>query len=209
MNPFPPRAFNVGELDVVFGKERLLQLAKRATFPFISSNLLDAETKKPIFPGHVIAQRDGKKVAFIGLSKARPQITGYYEARGMEVAESLASYKAELAKLPGDVDLVVLLMNDGVANAQTFARDLKREGGRVDLILSSNSNRLTRDPEWIDGVPILEPMSRGKYFGRVDVWAAGDGALNYANDIPGKIVTIEAYRRHWTTYLQARVGLHQ
>ena len=209
MNQFPPDVFNVGELDLAMGIERLQALEKKAKFPFISANLLDARTKKPIFAGAKIVERDGHKIAFIGLTKSRPMIKDYYEARGLEIRDSLEAYREQVDALPADVDLVVLLSNDGVGRVQTFLGDLESQKVRVDLVLVSNSNRLTQDPTWASGTPILEPMSRGKYFGRVDVWKAGTGPARYANDSPGDLAVAQDYKRLWGRYLQSRIGYYQ
>jgi hypothetical protein len=209
MNQFPPDVFNVGELDLAMGIARLQELEKKAKFPFISANLLDAKTKKPIFSGTKIIDRDGHKIAFIGLLKSRPKIKEYYEARGLEVRDSLEAYREQVEALPADVDLVVLLSNDGVGRVQTFLGDLESQKLRVDLVLVSNSNRLTREPTWASGTPILEPMSRGKYFGRVDVWKASDGAAKYSNDSPGDLTVAQDYKRLWGRYLQSRIGYYQ
>ena len=209
MNQFPPDVFNVGELDLAMGLGRLRELEKKAKFPFISANLVDAKSKKPIFPGHEVIERDGRKIAFIGIIKARPVIKGYYADRGVEVRDAITAYREQLEALPADVDLVVLLDNNGVGRTQTLLGELEGQKLRVDLALASNSNRLTRDPVWAGGTPILEPMSRGKYFGRVDIWKSEEGATRYSNDSPGDVAIAQDYKRLWGRYLQTRIGYYR
>ena len=205
LNVSPPDAVNIGELDLALGKEAFLGLKARARFPFISANLRDAKTKELLAPGHRIVERGDQKIAVIGLTKTRSQIKDYYAQRGVEVLEGKAAYMEEVKRLPEDVALVVLLTNDGVGRAQDMARALRAQSVRVDVMLVSNSNRLTRAPEWVEGVPVLEPMSRGKHIGRVDIWSDQKGALDYANDTPSVLESLESYRRMHGQYIQARV----
>ena len=62
---------------------------------------------------------------------------------------------------------------------------------------------------WAGGTPILEPMSRGKYFGRVDIWKSEEGATRYSNDSPGDVAIAQDYKRLWGRYLQTRIGYYR
>ncbi|MEG0306276.1 MAG: bifunctional metallophosphatase/5'-nucleotidase, partial [Oscillospiraceae bacterium] len=51
-----------------YNVETLNALAERAKFPFLSVNFVDATTKKPIYKPYIIEERDGVKIAFVGVS---------------------------------------------------------------------------------------------------------------------------------------------
>ncbi|MFU8806066.1 MAG: hypothetical protein ACNA8W_19800, partial [Bradymonadaceae bacterium] len=105
----PPDVFSVGHEDVVMGREKLELLAKDAKFPFLSANLHGEDG--PLFEGHRIAERDGVRVAFIGLTG---EDEAYFKERELSVKDGLEAYKSELAKIEGDLDLVILLSNLGM-----------------------------------------------------------------------------------------------
>ncbi len=204
MNLRPPDVMNVGEYDLSLGVEVLEKLAKRAKFPMISANLRKKGEQKLLFPAHLVVEKaGGQKIAFIGLTKQRARVLDYYKQQGVEVDEAKAAYKREVAALPEDVDVVVMLNNEGVPATQALIKELEAEGVRVDMAFVSNSNLMTKKPRWTMGVPVLEPMSRGKHLGRVDVWRKGDEPLAFMNNTPSTILKLDQYRRAWQKYLQA------
>ncbi len=60
-------AMGVGDDDLALGRDFLVELSKKATFPFLSSNLLDAETKRPLFQPYLIQERNGLRVGVFSL----------------------------------------------------------------------------------------------------------------------------------------------
>lgn len=209
LNVSAPDVANVGELDLALGVDVLEKLLKEAKFPFISANLKKKGAAELLLPGHKVVERDGMKVAFIGLIKERPRYQDFYVGNGVEVSAPLPAYRAQLEQLPGDIDLVVLLSNEGVPATQSLIEALRKEKLRVDAAITSNSNRLTSRPEWAEGVPVVEPMSRGKYLGRLDVWLRGEGEAQFMNDVPSELSALENYRMAWRAYLQAKLALAQ
>jgi hypothetical protein len=199
----PPDVVNVGEIDLVLGLDAYKELVSGAKFPVISANLYDAEGERP-FEGHHVVSRGGKKVAFIGLLKPKSRVHEYYKTRTIDVRPPKEAYLEELEKLPDDVDLVVLLSNLGMNDSTALVETLREEGARIDAGVVSNTNRLTRTPVWAGGVPLVEPLSRGKYFGRLDIRLGDKPGVSYANahDDPSEVV--QDYRRAWSAYFGAR-----
>ncbi|MEG0019954.1 MAG: bifunctional UDP-sugar hydrolase/5'-nucleotidase [Oscillospiraceae bacterium] len=68
MNELGYSASAVGNHEFDYNVETLNALAERAKFPFLSVNFVDATTKNPIFKPYVIEERDGVKIAFVGVS---------------------------------------------------------------------------------------------------------------------------------------------
>lgn len=204
LNASPPDVVNLGEVDLAMGWADVERLHEKATFPIISANLVRVDDGERPFAGHVVVERGAHKVAFIGVIKETPREPKYYAERGLRVEPPAQAYLREVAEIGADVDAVVLLSNEGMDRTEDLVRAIRKEDGRVDAALVSNSNRLIRRPEWVDGVPVLEPMSRGKYFGRVDIWRTGEGPLDYANDAPALVRALTTYQRAFQRYLQTR-----
>ncbi|QDG49258.1 hypothetical protein FIV42_00425 [Persicimonas caeni] len=198
-----PDVVNVGELDLVFGLDTYRDYVAKASFPVVSANLYTKEGERP-FDGHQVVSRDGKKVAFVGLLKPKSRVHEYYKKRELDVRDPQKAYVDELAKLPDDVDLVVMLSNLGMNDTTDLVETLVEEGARVDAAVVSNTNRLTRSPEWAAGVPVVEPLSRGKYFGRLDLRLGEEPGVAYANAVEDPRKVVQDYRRAWSSYFSAR-----
>lgn len=198
-----PDVANVGEIDLVFGLDTYRDYVAKASFPVISANLYTEGGERP-FDGHKVVSRDGKKVAFVGLLKPKSRVHEYYKKRKLDVRDPHKAYVEELSTLPEDVDLVVMLSNLGVKDTAELVEGLEGEGARVDAAIVSNTNRLTRSPEWAAGVPIVEPLSRGKYFGRLDVRLGDEAGVSYANAMEDPRKVVQEYRRAWSSYFNAR-----
>ena len=63
-------ALNLGDTDIGLGVEYLRNLQKRVKFPFLSANLKDRKTGKPLFNPYLIKDVGGAKVGIIGLLTA-------------------------------------------------------------------------------------------------------------------------------------------
>ncbi len=203
LNERAPDVFNIGELDLSMGLGTLEELAKKATFPFISANLKRASDDSFPFKGHVVVERHGQKIAFIGLTKSRARVSDFHKQQGVKVAEPFVSYQREIANVPQDVDMVVLLNNNGMEETEALVKKLKAAKLRVDAAIVSNSNRMTADPRWTGGVPVVEPLSRGKKLGRMDLFLRGDGPPHYMNETASKMALFVEYRGAWQGYLNA------
>ncbi|MFP4599814.1 MAG: hypothetical protein ACLFVJ_16265 [Persicimonas sp.] len=204
----PPDVLNVGEIDLALGLDTYKEIVSEKKLPVISANLYDSDGKQA-FEGHRVVERDGKKVALIGLLKDNPRVEDYYETRDVQVKSAADAYRSEAEKLGEDVDLVVMLSNLGTSRTaelieQIRGEDHKRSGARIDAAIVSNTNRLTRKPQWAAGVPIVEPLSRGKYFGRLDLMLGDQPGVSFANAVADPREIVQNYRRAWGSYFNAR-----
>lgn len=209
MNVSKPDVMAIGARELAVGVDGLMKLKAMAKFPMISANLADEQGKLLFAPSQVV-ERAGKKVAFIGLTRTRTRYAQFYKSKKLKLLDSQKAYADALAKLPADVDAVVLLSNDGMANSAKMIESFKQKKLRVDLAIVSGSNRLTKKPVWASGVPLVEPMSRGKYFGRVDMFQrAPVNRWQFANDTPDVFELLTDYSAAFKSYGQAQVGLLQ
>ena len=109
-------AMTVGDRDLAFGRETLLALAKRAKFPVISANLVDAASGERLLPDHVIVERAGLKIGILGLMSPsgaantvlnRPRVEGEPSWR---VSDPVVAAQAAVTALAREgADLVVAL----------------------------------------------------------------------------------------------------
>ncbi|MEG0689293.1 MAG: bifunctional UDP-sugar hydrolase/5'-nucleotidase [Hungatella sp.] len=57
-----------GNHEFDYGVEQLKALAKRAEFPYLSANFIEADSKKHIFAPYVMKEVSGVKIGFVGVS---------------------------------------------------------------------------------------------------------------------------------------------
>ena len=107
-------ALGIGDDDLTLGKDFLADLSKNASFPFISSNLVDKETGEPLFNAHVIKEAGGLRIGIFSL------VSPYFfsgesdpRTRGIAFREPLEETKSILGKIRPKTDLVVLLSHLG------------------------------------------------------------------------------------------------
>ena len=86
-----------------------------ARFPYVSANVVNAKTGKPILPPYVIKKIDGMPIAFIGaVLKATPTIvtpSGVAGVKFLDEAEAINHYIPELRKK--NVRAIVVLIHQG------------------------------------------------------------------------------------------------
>lgn len=111
-----------------------------ARFPYISANVVDAGTGKPILPAYVIKKIDGVPVAFIGaVLKGTPSIvtpSGVAGVKFLDEAEAINQYIPELRRKR--VHAIIVLIHQGgrqtTYNGPTQATAPAVTGDIVDII---------------------------------------------------------------------------
>ncbi len=129
-----------------------------ANFPYVSANVVDAQTGKPILPPYVVKKVRGMPIAFIGaVLKDTPTIvtpTGVAGVRFLDEADSINRYIPELRAQKVRA-IVVLIHQGGVQNSyQGTTRPsgvvsgeivdiVKRLDDEVDVVMSGHRHSFT------------------------------------------------------------------
>ncbi len=168
----------VGEYDLAMGLDVVKSLQKDAKFPFLSANLLDAKTNKPVFSPFEIVKQGKYVIAVVGITDDKPALPDYYSSKGLkaETAENA------LERIAGGVaaakpDFVVLLSNAGITRTQNIIAGVK-DKLPMHAAVVSNTGRQTFTPVWTSGVPMFESGTRGMTMGRADFHIV-DGAVAF------------------------------
>ncbi len=95
---------------------------KGAGFPYISANLMDKQSGKPLFAGYRIEQAHGAKIAFVGATLRN--VDAYVSARAMDGLYTVDEADAINALLPElkaqNVDAIVAVIHQGGATPERF-----------------------------------------------------------------------------------------
>lgn len=168
----PQRALGVdlaipGNWEVVYGAERMKELAQRTGYPWLATNVRDQATGKLVFEPTLVRDIGGVKVGFVGFTDPDVPIRqSPAYSKGLEFvgAESIAPYVKELREQKG-AELVVLVTHIGLARSVDLADTV--EG--IDVVLSGDTHERTPEPIFRKGVPVVEPGAFASFLGRLDV----------------------------------------
>ena len=125
---------NVGERDIRMGYPDFVRRTEGSAFQFISSNIVDRRTKKPIFDPHAVvevAAADGSRtvrVGVIGAVRFNPVfLKAGPDGGNIVITHPLEPVKRELAALKKKkVEVVVLLAALHKNDARSLAAELPR-----------------------------------------------------------------------------------
>jgi predicted CXXCH cytochrome family protein len=172
-------AVNVGELDLVLGLDYLKELEKKHSFPFVSTNLVDADNK-PVFERYVLKQVNGKTVAIMGLYGDTSEMAGKLaDITGgkLTVQDPIKAAEAVVAELAGKADYVIAMTHQIANRDWVIARRVKG----VHLVVGGHDRQKTPDPLVAGDALIVRAGEKGQYLGMLEV--ALDGSKEPANTL--------------------------
>ncbi len=161
---------NIGSNDFKGGADFLVEITKSSSVNFISANLYDKASDQLLFKPYHVMEKDGAKIAFIGLS----QSARFQSITNKNFVEEGNRY---ITKLKPDVDLIVLLVNvrdDNILNlSSSFAE--------ADYIFLSGSTKRTepRTLQSKEGALVYAGGIQGKHLSILDIRIKeSDNAIN-------------------------------
>lgn len=174
-------ALNIGEMDFALGLDFLKHLEKTAKFPFISSNLTDANNQ-PLFKRYVIKNVNGIRVGIFGLVSDRSEVTSSIKkiTKGsVLVQDALTSAENVMKELSGKADFVIALTHHGVGRDWVIARRIKG----VNVVIGGHDKQKIVEPHNADGILIMQAGDRGQNVGHLQVLFSRDGSKAYKNEM--------------------------
>jgi 2',3'-cyclic-nucleotide 2'-phosphodiesterase (5'-nucleotidase family) len=157
----------VGTRDLAAGVA-FLQHQEPAPLTWLSLNLVDPLSRKPLFPQVLFHQAGPLKVALLALTDHGP-LAGRTEAvLALPWQDVLPGVLAEIGT---QADFVVLLSNYPLAENRTIARN----HGAINLILQSGQVMGNLPPMVIHNALIAQTGPRGQYLGVLDLHWNGSG----------------------------------
>lgn len=158
-------AMGIGDDDLTLGKGFLLDISKKANFPFLSSNLHDEASGKLLFQSSLIKEFRGLRIGIFSLLSSE-LFTNLSDPRrrGLSIRSPLETAKAMVKELKPKTDLIILLSHLGYARDVELAQ--KVQG--INIIVGSHNGINLSYPPAVDTI-ILQAGSRGMFGGRLDL----------------------------------------
>jgi len=194
-------AMAIGDRDLSLGLETLKRLEKRAKFPFLSANVVDAETKNPVFSESLIVEVDGRKVGLFGL------LSNAYRTKANQESKfgfNVLSPPHVTGKVVAEVkekgaEIIVLL---GHLTLEECA-ELAEEFPEIDAILGSQSQKMKRYPDTVGNTYITDPYMKGKYLGILTLFIHPEEA-DYVFGDPGRKAALESQVKELEVRIDSR-----
>jgi 2',3'-cyclic-nucleotide 2'-phosphodiesterase (5'-nucleotidase family) len=159
------KALAVGQKDLLGGVPFLVDEAKKAQVPLVSTSLRAKDTGKPLFPTSLVFTHEGVKVALLATS-GLGDVPGVPNVTSLNAIEALS---AELPKLPAR-DLTVVVATGGYLEAMAIAEQLS---GKVDLVVQSGEYRGSAPPQRVRDAFVLASGDRGRALAVLTLGLAG------------------------------------
>lgn len=168
-------AFVPGNWEPAYGPDVFKATMARLNCPVVCFNLHDTETGHRIYPASVTLDRQGVKVAIVGItdigaSKRQPPA----DFRGMDTRrmEGLRAFVQDL-RAREKPDVVVALTHTGLS----IAREIARTTPEFDVVLSGHTHERTAWPILEGKVIVVEPGGFGSFLGRLDLIVKPGGGI--------------------------------
>jgi hypothetical protein len=112
-------AINIGAREAQFTAAQLRELKKISTTPILCANLVDKTTGQKIFDAYRIVERNGYRIALIGVVDPRPAQTS---GAGLGIGNMENAIEKSLGDIRGKADLIILLAFTDEATIGELAR---------------------------------------------------------------------------------------
>ena len=159
-------AMGVGDDDLTLGKEFLMEVSKKANFPFLSSNILDGESGKPVFQPYLLKERNGLRIGIFSLlSPDLFSAPSDSRLKGLILQNPIETAQGIVKEIQSKADLVILLSHLGYQKDVEFAQNVPG----VHLIVGGHTGINLSFPPVIKNTVILHSAPKGMYGGRLDL----------------------------------------
>ncbi|MCF7933588.1 MAG: 5'-nucleotidase C-terminal domain-containing protein [Spirochaetia bacterium] len=158
-----------GADDVAVGQDLFVKVGMESDFPWMAANAVDAKTGKPLTQPYTVIEKDGIKVAVLGMSS--PEIA---VPAGIELEDMVTTAKKWLPiiQVRENPDVIVGLFQTEGSKA---GLDVAQQVRGFDVIFAGQKTSLTRNP---DGKSIYVVGAQGdaKSVGTADITLSWDKA---------------------------------
>jgi len=169
-------AIGIGDDDLNQGKEFLLEISKKANFPFLSSNLFDEASGKILFQSSLIKEIYGLRIGIFSLLSP-DFFTDPSDPRrkGLNIHSPIETAQAMVKELKPKTDLIILLSHLGYAKDIEMAQTVQG----INIIVGGHSGINLIYPPVIKDTIILQTASRGMFGARLDLFFYNNEPIFY------------------------------
>ncbi len=187
---------NVGERDIRMGYAEFARRTADTPFQYISANIVDRKTKKPVFPPHAVVDAvssDGRsrvRVGVIGIVRYNPMFLKSGPNGNIVIAHPRERVEVEMEALrKKNVDVIVLLAGLNKTDAKVIAAQVPG----IDFVLGSYGGMVTSAEETAGDATILYCGNRGQRIGETRVFFTDEKK----QELKSRTNTLHLLTRHY------------
>jgi len=159
-------AIGIGDDDLSLGKKFLIELSKTSNVAFLSSNVIDEDSRKPLFQRYLIREVNGLKVGIFSLlSQDVFLIPSDPRKKGLIFRDPVETAQEMVRELGPQTDLIILLSHLGYPKDMELAQIISG----IHIIVGGHTGNHLSNPPVIKNTIVLQTASQGKYAGRLDL----------------------------------------
>jgi 2',3'-cyclic-nucleotide 2'-phosphodiesterase (5'-nucleotidase family) len=169
-------ALGVGDDDLSLAKDFLVEISKKANFPFLSSNVVDEGSGKLLFQPYLVKEVDGLRFGIFSLLAPETFLEptdlrkkGLILKPPTEVAQSMVK------ELQSKSDFIVLLSHLGYPKDVELAQTVSG----IHLIVGAHTGMNLVYPPVIKDTILLQTATKGMYVGKLDLTLQKNGGGFY------------------------------
>jgi 2',3'-cyclic-nucleotide 2'-phosphodiesterase (5'-nucleotidase family) len=169
-------ALGVGDDDLTLGKDFLVEISRKANFPFLSSNVVDEASGKLLFHPFLIKEVQGIRFGIFSLlgpesflGPTDPRKKGLILKPPTEVAQSMVK------ELQSKSDFIILLSHLGYPKDVELAQAVSG----IHLIVGAHTGMNLIYPPLIKDTILLQTAAKGMYAGKLDLQIQNPGGAFY------------------------------
>ncbi|MEW6355355.1 MAG: multiheme c-type cytochrome [Planctomycetota bacterium] len=161
-------ALNVGQREAALGRDDLVRMAAATKVPFVSANVVDAETRLPVVRPYIVRDVGGLRVGVTGILANDVERPG----PGLAALDPEMALLRLLPELKGRCDFLILAACTDFEGMGRLAEKLYE----VDVILGGTVREPTRQPPKVNQSILAAVADKGRMLGRLEICFDKNGA---------------------------------
>ncbi len=199
MNELGYEAMGLGNHDMEYGWDTLMQRRAAAFFPILCANLVYADSGKPALNTHFIIQKGGLRIALTSFAGPDwPYIVNAENIPGLRIADPIETARTLIPQLQAQADLIVLLGHQYPRDDQALTQAVPG----IHIVIGAHEHLKMTQAVQIGGALHVQAYQWGAYLGRLDVAVSQGRITSYAYNLIPLTADIPA-----DPDIQARTGV--
>lgn len=160
-----------GNWEVIYGKDKMLDIYERFETPTIVQNMFHAETKENLYPSYLVKEINGVRLGFIGINDPDVPVRQnpiFSEGINFTKVDNSVKELIDKVKIEEKIDVMFLITHIGIYKQVALASNPIAEN--VDYILGNDTHERVR--EMIQGkyAKVTEPGAFGSFVGKLNLY---------------------------------------
>jgi len=158
-------ALGIGDDDLTLGRDFLMEMSKKAQFPFLSSNIINEDSGRLLFQPYLLKEIAGMKIGIFSLFS--PDLfTGPndFRKKRLVIRDPVETAQAMVRELQPKTDLIILLSHLSYPKDVELAQNISG----IHLIIGSHTGANLLYPPLIKNTYLLQMAPKGMYGARID-----------------------------------------